>query len=108
MDDAVANKVSALFSRGELRDYLDVDAIRRSGRYTDQRLLSLAKRADAGFDLKFFAQALHHASDLGPKVASAYGVTSEQLAAVKTGMTAWAASIRESIKANSARDLAQT
>ena len=33
IEDAVGNKVGALFSRAETRDYLDVDAIRRSGRY---------------------------------------------------------------------------
>jgi hypothetical protein len=37
-DDAVANKVCALFGRAEVRDYVDVDAILISGRYTeDQR-----------------------------------------------------------------------
>ena len=54
-DDAVGNKTAALFSRGEARDYLDVDRIRRSGRYTDERLLELAERADPGFDRKWFA-----------------------------------------------------
>jgi hypothetical protein len=33
-DDAVANKVCALFGRAEVRDYVDVDAILASGRYT--------------------------------------------------------------------------
>jgi hypothetical protein len=34
MDDAVANKVCVLFGRAEVRDYVDVDAILASGRYT--------------------------------------------------------------------------
>lgn len=38
----MANKVGALFSRGEPRDYLDVDAIRESGRFADDQLLALA------------------------------------------------------------------
>lgn len=42
IEDAVANKVGALFSRGEPRDYLDVDAIRESGRFADDQLLALA------------------------------------------------------------------
>jgi Nucleotidyl transferase AbiEii toxin, Type IV TA system len=33
-DDAVANKVCALFSRAQARDYIDVDAVLQSGRYT--------------------------------------------------------------------------
>jgi hypothetical protein len=38
LSDAVGNKVSALYSRGEPRDYLDVDAIRASGRFSDDEL----------------------------------------------------------------------
>ena len=38
-DDAVANKVCALFGRAEVRDYVDVDAILASGRYTEDQLL---------------------------------------------------------------------
>ncbi|GAA2242911.1 nucleotidyl transferase AbiEii/AbiGii toxin family protein [Herbiconiux moechotypicola] len=34
--DAVGSKVDALFTRAEARDYLDVDAIRRSGLFSDQ------------------------------------------------------------------------
>ena len=43
-DDAVANKVCALFGRAEVRDYVDVDvdAIVASGRYTEDELLGLA------------------------------------------------------------------
>ena len=35
LEDAVGNKVAALFSRGEPRDYLDVDAIRGWGGFSD-------------------------------------------------------------------------
>jgi Nucleotidyl transferase AbiEii toxin, Type IV TA system len=42
-DDAVANKTCALFSRAQARDYIDVDAVLRSGRYTSDELLALAK-----------------------------------------------------------------
>ncbi|WP_140399939.1 hypothetical protein [Aeromicrobium sp. PE09-221] len=48
--DAVAGKLSAAYSRGEIRDYLDLDAIRRSARYTDDELLSLGHEHDVGFD----------------------------------------------------------
>jgi len=34
-DDAVANKVCALFGRAEVRDYVDVAAILASGRYSE-------------------------------------------------------------------------
>lgn len=49
-DDAVANKVCALFGRALPRDFLDVDAAVTSGRYTHEQLLELAADADLGFD----------------------------------------------------------
>ena len=56
-DDAVANKVCALFGRALPRDFLDVDAAVMSGRYTRERLLELAADADHGFDRMLFADA---------------------------------------------------
>jgi hypothetical protein len=57
-DDAVANKVCALFGRALARDFLDVDAAVMSGRYPRERLLELAAEADHGFDRMLFADAL--------------------------------------------------
>jgi Nucleotidyl transferase AbiEii toxin, Type IV TA system len=57
-DDAVANKVCALFGRAEVRDYVDVDAILTSGRYAEDELLDLAADHDPGFDQSWFAVAL--------------------------------------------------
>jgi hypothetical protein len=57
-DDAVANKVCALFGRALPRDFLDVDAAVTSGRYTQDQLLELAAEADHGFDRLLFADAL--------------------------------------------------
>jgi hypothetical protein len=57
-DDAVANKVCALFGRALPRDFLDVDATVTSGRYTREQLLELAANADHGFDRLLFADAL--------------------------------------------------
>jgi Nucleotidyl transferase AbiEii toxin, Type IV TA system len=57
-DDAVANKVCALYGRALPRDFLDVDAAVMSGRYTPGRLLELAAEADHGFDRLLFADSL--------------------------------------------------
>ena len=43
IDDVVAGKMSALFTRAEPRDFLDVDAAIESGRYTREQLLDLAE-----------------------------------------------------------------
>lgn len=48
--DAVAGKLSAVYSRGEVRDFLDLDSIGTSGRYTDADLLALGREHDDGFD----------------------------------------------------------
>jgi sensor domain CHASE-containing protein len=57
-DDAVANKLCALFGRAEVRDFVDVDAILTSGRYTEDELVLLAVDHDPGFERSRFAEAL--------------------------------------------------
>ena len=89
-DDAVANKVCALFGRAEVRDYVDVAAILASGRYSEEALVSLAAEHDPGFDLAWFIEALE-AVDRVPEAAfAAYGLTAADASALKTRMHAWA------------------
>ncbi len=40
--DAVANKMTALFSRGEVRDFIDIDSVITSGRFSREEILALA------------------------------------------------------------------
>lgn len=94
IEDAVSNKLGALFSRSEARDYLDVDAIRGTGLFSDDELLLVAERADLGFDREWFAKGLDAVERIRPEEVSIYGVTPEKLAAVKARMTDWAATIR--------------
>jgi len=93
----------ALFSRAETRDYLDVDAIRRSGRYSDDELLNLARNADAGFDLDWFAQNLDNVERIQPEEVRAYGLSASQLDDVKTRTKAWASRIRGRARRDSTR-----
>ncbi|GAA3238007.1 nucleotidyl transferase AbiEii/AbiGii toxin family protein [Dactylosporangium siamense] len=55
VDDVVAGKVSALYTRAEPRDFLDVDVAVTSGRYSRERLCELAGQADAGFECRILA-----------------------------------------------------
>lgn len=103
IDDAVGNKVGALFSRAETRDYLDVDAIRCSGRYSDDELLSLARSADAGFDLEWFAQNLDNVERIQPEEVRVYGLSVSQLNGVKMRTKAWASGIRGRARRESTR-----
>ncbi|MBB1511537.1 nucleotidyl transferase AbiEii/AbiGii toxin family protein [Tessaracoccus sp. MC1627] len=89
IEDAVANKVGALYSRGEPRDYLDVDAIRESGRFAEDHLLSLAAQHDPGFDVTLFATRLRAVESLVPDDIAEYGISSTDLDAIKRRLLAW-------------------
>lgn len=93
-DDAVGNKVAALFSRAKVRDYLDVQAIRDSGAYADEELLRLAAERDLGFNRAIFAKAL--ASMPTFEEASrhtyldAYGISRDTYSRVRDALATWA------------------
>jgi hypothetical protein len=89
-DDAVANKVCALFGRAEVRDYIDVDAILASGRYAEDQLLNLAAEHDPGFDLSWFAEALEAIDRLPDSSFRTYGLSEEDVFALKERMRSWA------------------
>lgn len=93
--DAVGNKVSALYSRSEARDFLDVDAIRRSGRFTDEDLVTAAAERDPGFEVAMFAQQLTAVRRLTLRDVSSYGVTAEELEDVKTRCAQWAETLQQ-------------
>ncbi|MDD9153975.1 hypothetical protein PUY80_15500 [Plantibacter flavus] len=94
LDDAVANKVSALYSRAEARDYLDVDAIRTSGKFTDADLIAAARERDLGFEVPMFAVQLDNVKNLDAGQVERYGVEPAQLDAIKGRLTSWAAELR--------------
>jgi hypothetical protein len=93
-DDAVANKVCALFGRAQARDFLDVDAAIQSGRYTRERLLELGTAADAGFETAMFADALGALRQISDAAFEFYGITAEELVALRSRFGEWHAEIR--------------
>jgi hypothetical protein len=88
-DDAVANKMSALYGRAFARDFIDIDATLRSGRYSREALLNLAQRADRGFDRRVFADALGQANVLDPDDFAQYGVMGQALDDLRRQFAAW-------------------
>lgn len=92
--DAVAGKLSAVYSRAEVRDFLDLDSIRTSGRFTDAELLALGREDDDGFDEPMFAAQLSLIATILPSQAAAYGVTEERFAGVQARTMAWAYQLR--------------
>ncbi|MEU8000153.1 nucleotidyl transferase AbiEii/AbiGii toxin family protein [Catellatospora sp. NPDC049111] len=95
-DDAVANKMCALFSRAESRDFLDVDAAISSGRYSREALIELAHQADPGFDAGVFATALQSLERITDTDFAEYQVSPERLAALRADFADWARVLRRS------------
>lgn len=91
LEDAVGNKVAALFSRGEPRDFLDVDAIRRTRHFTDDELLELAAARDGGFSIDWFAKRLASVTRIAPeRVRDRYLVDVDEVRAAQARLVAWA------------------
>jgi Nucleotidyl transferase AbiEii toxin, Type IV TA system len=88
-DDAVANKVCALFGRALPRDFLDVDAAIMSGRYTRGQLLELAAEADRGFDRLLFADALGALSQITDAAFAEYRAGPDMVADMRHRFAQW-------------------
>ncbi|MEV4131214.1 nucleotidyl transferase AbiEii/AbiGii toxin family protein [Dactylosporangium sp. NPDC049742] len=93
-DDAVANKMAALYGRALARDFIDVDAALRSGRYDRESVLRLAERADSGFDRDIFADAIGQAELLDADDFGEYGTTGEVLDDLRARFAGWRAELR--------------
>jgi hypothetical protein len=88
-DDAVANKMCALYGRAFARDFVDVHAILVSGRYSTQQMLVLAANADRGFDRGMFADALGRVAVLDDDDFAAYGVHGRDLDTLRARFATW-------------------
>jgi len=92
-DDAVANKIMALYERALARDFIDIDAVLRSGRYDEAALLRLAERSDITFDRAVFADALAVVEQLDDDDFAQYGVGGAQLAELRQRFAWWRAQL---------------
>ncbi len=88
--DAAASKVNALYSRAETRDFLDVDAIRRTGRFTDAALLRATSDRDPGFSIDRFAEQLKLVKRIPQSEVHYYNITAESFAAIQDRTLRWA------------------
>ncbi len=88
-DDAVANKIGALYERALARDFIDIDAVLRSGRYDGEALLRLAERSDITFDRTVFANALGQADLLDDDDFAQYGLGGEPLRQLRERFATW-------------------
>ncbi|MGY3516604.1 nucleotidyl transferase AbiEii/AbiGii toxin family protein [Micromonospora haikouensis] len=97
-DDAVANKMCALFGRAEARDFLDVDAALSSGRYTRGRLLDLAMNADPGFEVAAFVDALGALTQITDADFDCYGVSPAELPGLRERFAQWRRDLSRSLE----------
>ncbi|MDG6101176.1 nucleotidyl transferase AbiEii/AbiGii toxin family protein [Dactylosporangium aurantiacum] len=88
-DDVVAGKMSALYTRAEPRDFLDVDAAITSGRYTRQRLCELAEQADAGFERHILADLFAMLERYPDRRFAFYGADPEHLTKLRARFADW-------------------
>jgi hypothetical protein len=73
--DAVAGKMSALWSRGETRDFIDIDAVVRSGRFSRDEVLAIGDRQEAlPFDRAMLADRFRSVRAKSPESFEAYEV----------------------------------
>jgi len=88
-DDAVTNKMGALYERALARDFIDIDAVLRSGRYDTASLIALAERADITFDRSAFAAALAQAQALDDDDFAQYGLVGARLDDLRRRFADW-------------------
>lgn len=93
VDDVATGKMSALYTRAEPRDFLDVDAIIMSGRHSRDRLCELAEQADAGFDRRIFADVLAMLQRYPDHRLAVYQATPEQIEGLRERFKAWRAEL---------------
>ncbi len=89
VDDVAGGKMEALFTRAEVRDFIDIDAIVTSGRFSRIMLQELAASRDAGFDLRVLADMLA-VIDIYPDAEfSGYGLGAEQIEQMRERVAEW-------------------
>lgn len=73
--DAVAGKIAALWSRGEARDYIDVDAVLQSGRFDRGQILAIGDQVEVQpLDRRRLAARFREAARHDPSVYAGYDV----------------------------------
>lgn len=89
--DAVGAKVSALWSRGEARDYIDVDTVIGSGRFSRDEVLAIADQFEAQpLDRRLLAARFREVGRHEQEIFAQYGVDAAQRMQILANFTDWA------------------
>jgi hypothetical protein len=87
LEDLIGQKVCALASRVEPRDYIDTAAALR--RHSADDLIALARRRDPGLDQRDFASAGRELDRMPDAVFAQYGLGPAEVAALRDAFAAW-------------------
>jgi hypothetical protein len=79
----------AIYERAHACDFIDIDAVLRSGRYDRSTLLQLAGRSDITFDKGVFAEALARAQLLDADEFAEYDLVGEDLDGLRQRFAVW-------------------
>ena len=89
--DAVGGKMSALWSRGEARDYIDIATVLDSGRFSPEDVLAIADRLEATpLDRRMLAVRFRGVDQHDQRTFSRYGVNAHERDRIVAWFTAWA------------------
>lgn len=92
LEDAAANKVATLYSRAYPRDYMDIDSLLTSGKFTLERLLELGDSIEASpLDRRMLAAQFTAAADVPDREFARYGMSTDAAAALRDRFAKWAA-----------------
>ena len=94
VEDAVGSKVGSIYTRGEAKDFVDVDAAMRAGYSTDHLMRMADEREASPIDRPMFASLLDDAQRIPDAEYAKYGLGPEETAGLKQRMSAWADQIR--------------
>lgn len=99
--DAVGGKLSALWSRGEARDFIDIDAVLEHGRFTRSQLLTIADQVEASpLDRGMLAQRFRGAGYHAELIYARYGVDAARRRAIVGRFADWADEIDSSLSSS--------
>ncbi len=96
--DATANKMGALYGRGEVRDFIDVDAVVESGAFTRDEILALGDSKEyLPMDRQILAQRMRSLSGVEPHQFEAYLVNEKRRTSIVSRFMEWADDIESSL-----------
>ena len=92
--DAVGGKMSALWSRGEARDFIDIDAVVESGRFSREQVLAIADQVETiPLDRAMLAARFREAGRHPKQLFTRYGVEPARRDQIGARFADWASQV---------------